>query len=252
MMLALASPAYAQAPYPDHGISLVVPYSAGGWVDSLARPVAEKLGQVLGQAFVTINRPGASGMIGAASVMRAKPDGYTLLAHSTAVMAARSAIADEKPDPNFPALAVAATIASTPGIMTVASALGVATFKELVDKLRAQPGKYAYGSSGVGSQSHLWSAYVVRKLGLDVQHVPFAGGSPALVEVMAGRIAWMFDTPQGAIKGIKTGKAIPLMVASSSRLRDFPNVPTAVELGLPQLADQLATLFIMAPAETRL
>ncbi len=233
--------------YPDHPISVVVGYAAGGYVDSFARIVGAKLSEILGQSVLIVNRPGAGGAVGAESVMRAKPDGYTLMIHGVSSMAIYSAINAETPDRNFPSISVAAIVASTPGVMTAPASLGVSDFKALMARIKAEPGKHGYASAGIGTPSHFWSAQIVALLGLDIQHVPFAGGAPALNEVMAGRVAWMFDTPIGSSAAIQSGKAIPMAVLSPARVAGLAATPTVGELGFPQLADQVSTLFIAGP-----
>jgi len=250
LILSMALPAYAQAPYPDRAISVVVPYAAGGPIDSIARPVADKLGKILGQGVVIVNRPGASGMIGIGALMHAKPDGYTLAFHAVSTMAIYSVLNTEKPDPNFPDLAIAAILASTPGVLSVASSLGVNNFRELVAKIKAEPGKHAWASPGVGTPSYLWSAQIVHDLGLDIQHVPFVSGAQAHTELIAGRVAWMFDTPVSSLRSVGMGKSVPVAVLAPTRLPEFPNAPTVGELGFPKLSNQMMAVYIIAPAGT--
>lgn len=247
-MLGAVGVARAQTFYPDRPINVVVSYAAGGYIDTFARLTTAKLAEVLGQPIVVVNRPGAGGSLGMDSVIRAKPDGYTLAIHSSSTMAIYSALNADTPDPNFPPISIAAIVASTPGVMAAASSLGAPDFRSMMARIKAEPGKHAYGSAGIGTPSHLWSGQIARALGLDIQHVPFAGGAPALNDLMAGRLAWVFDTPVGTTAAIQSGKAIPVAVLSPVRVAGLMNVPTVGELGFPEISDEVSTLSIMGPA----
>ncbi|HEV2572243.1 MAG TPA: tripartite tricarboxylate transporter substrate binding protein [Beijerinckiaceae bacterium] len=246
---ALHGPAMAQT-YPNKPVNVVVPFPAGGYVDSFARVVTAKLGALLGQTMPVLNRPGAGGTVGAESVVRAPPDGYTILVSGVSSLAIFEAMRSKTGEAELPKLSYISLIASTPGVMTTSTQSGVATFKDLVEKVRKEPGQYSYGSAGPGTPSHLWSAEIVRALKLDIRHAAYKGGAPALQELANNQILWMIDTPVGSLPLARAGKVTPLAVIAPGRIKQLPDTPAIGELGVPQLADKASTLYLAAPAGT--
>ncbi len=236
--------------YPSKPINVVVPYPAGGYVDSFARVVTAKIGPALGQTMPVVNRPGAGGTLGAEFVSRAAPDGYTLLISGVSPLAIFQASKPNPGEPELPKLSYVAVVASTPGVMTTSKMSGVTSFKELIAKVRAEPGKHSYGSAGPGTPSHLWSAEIVRENKLDIAHVGYKGGAPALQELANGQIIWMIDTPIGSLPMVRAGKLTPLAVIAPARIRQLPDTPAIGELGIPELADKASILYIAAPPGT--
>jgi len=242
--------ASANAEYPTRPISMIVGYPAGGYVDAVARIVAAKMSDDLGQQVVIINRAGAGGNIGVQALLRSDPNGYTIMIHGVSSMATHSVLFSEDERSQLPEMEVAAVVASTPGVITVPQSLGVKDFKSFVELVRKEHGKHNYGTPGIGTPSYFWSIELIRSEKLEVSHVPFKGGAAAMQELMAGRISWTFDTPIGSVPAIQTGKAVPIAVVSPKRIAVLKDVPTIAEVGLPHLADKVSTLFILAPAKT--
>ena len=151
---ALHAPAMAQT-YPNKPVNVVVPFPAGGYVDSFARVVTAKLGALLGQTMPVLNRPGAGGTVGAESVVRAPPDGYTILVSGVSSLAIFEAMRSKTGEAELPKLSYISLIASTPGVMTTSTQSGVTSFQDLIAKVRKEPGRYSYGSAGPGTPSHL-------------------------------------------------------------------------------------------------
>jgi tripartite-type tricarboxylate transporter receptor subunit TctC len=247
----LASPA-ARADYPEQPIKIVVPYGAGGFVDSMARIFTDKLGSVLGKPVVVENRGGAGGKLGEDAVLGAAPDGYTLLIS----FVTRPTLAAATSPPGTPdtdmlkAFTVIAPLGTSPILMTASPSLGVKDFAGLIAKVKAEPGKYSYGSPGPGSESQIVSAQIVNRFGLEVVHVPYRGGAAALTDVAAGVLAWMVNTPSGSLPLIEGGKVVPLFVINPTRIKQLPDTPTTQELGITDLKDEVTSIFLAAPVGT--
>ena len=231
-LLAAALPASAHAAgYPTHPVEIVVPYGAGGSTDFVARTVAQRLSERLGQPFVVVNKPGASGTIGLLSVMRAPPDGYTLLLGFTTEMVvmpqisqtARYAMAD------FTPIAVTGDV---PLVMIGAKRLQSNTLQALLAEIRAAPGKFTYGG-GLGSPSHISGAWLNRVAGLNVVHVPYKGGAQAVTDVIGGHIDMFYGGLAAAKGAIDAGAVKAFAQTGATRSTALPQVPTFVEAGLP-------------------
>ena len=225
----LSFSAAAQSGYPTKPITLVVPFPAGGTTDIVARIVADKLGQQLGQAVVVDNRGGAGGSIGSALVAKADPDGYTLLINAAAHTGAPAVY----PHLSYDAAADFAGVAcfgSVPNVLCLAPSKGIKTIEDFVAKAKAS-GQMTYSSAGVGSATH-WAAERFRvSAGFKGVHVPFRGGPEALTEVMAGRVDWCCIGIASTLPFIKDGKLVPLVVTSPQRSPSLPDIPTSLEKG---------------------
>ena len=225
--------AFAQASYPDRPIRMIVAFPAGGPTDVVARMLAPRLSEILGQQMVVENKPGATGNIGTAMVADAKPDGYTIL-FSASTMAMAPALYGKQvgydPVNGFEGIAY---VASVPLILVV-PANGARSTAELIDMLRQEPGKHSYASSGNGGMIHLASYLFVTRAGAEALHVPYRGSAPGMVDMIAGRHAFQMDT-LGTSKGfIDGGKVRVLGVAADKRLPQLPDVPTIQEVtGFP-------------------
>jgi tripartite-type tricarboxylate transporter receptor subunit TctC len=227
----LPRPALSQAQsWPERPVKVIVPYAPGGASDLVARPWADKLSQAFGQQFVIENRGGASGMIGVEAASKATPDGYTLLL-----------------TPNNP-LTILPTLRKMPydavkgfepigrvGDMVcgfvIHPAAGPKTFKEMLDYAKNNPGKLAYGSSGLGTSTQLRLEMLKLKAGIDILHVPYRGGADALNDVLANNVQMMNEL--SSLPHVKAGKLILLNINHTERSPDFPDVPTLTELGIP-------------------
>ncbi|WP_077002091.1 tripartite tricarboxylate transporter substrate binding protein [Variovorax sp. KK3] len=226
----LGSAAQAQADYPTRTVQVVVAYPAGGGTDTLARIVTAELSKALGQSFVVVNRPGASGLIGTTAVARAAPDGYTLLL-DTGNATLRPAI--EPSTPFKPKdFAPVALLTESPVALAVAESLPVSSLPELVAYSKANPGKLNYASTGPGSPQNLVTELMKTKLGLDWQEVPYQGGGPALTDLAAGRVQLMFSNPVPLMPYANTRRLKVLAVTSRDRLPALDAIPTMEQAGV--------------------
>ncbi len=222
----------AQPAYPERPIRLIIPQATGGGSDTIGRFMAQKLGETLGQQLVVDNRPGASGMLGADLVKQASPDGYTLLLCAidtiTAPIVSQHASLDAIRD-----FAPVTQLTESPNVWLVSLTFPAQTMKELIEIAKAKPRQIDYASSGIGSMQHLGGELLNRMAGIQLNHIPYKGGPPGLVDVMGGRIPAMLSGMQGALPHIKTGKVRALAVTTTKRSAALPEVPTAAEaLGL--------------------
>jgi tripartite-type tricarboxylate transporter receptor subunit TctC len=229
LALLAATTARAQTMWkPDKPIRVVVPYGPGGSADQVIRIYGERLTTVLGQQVIIENKPGASGGVGAAIVANAPADGYTLLLSPTAVMAITPTVRQVNYDIN--AFAPVARLSTPLLLVSLTNALGVKDWKGFVELAKAEPGKYWYGSSGLGTITHLTGEVLTRAAGIRMQHAPYKTIVDAVGDVMSGRIHMVFDPsfmPQA-----KAGKVLAALAATKERLTELPNTPTAAEMGL--------------------
>jgi tripartite-type tricarboxylate transporter receptor subunit TctC len=234
-------------------IKVIVPFPAGGFIDTVARTFSQTIAMDLNVPMIIENRLGAGGKIAEEYAAAAPPDGQTLLIN---LVLRPTLTATIPPDPNemdmMKSFAIIGSLASTPLFMSAPPSLGVKDFPGLIAKIKAEPGKHSYGSPGPGTPSQIVSAMIVKQFGLDIAHVPYRGASAAVADLTSGILAWVIDTPGGAGALVEAGKVTPMFVSSSARIRQLPEVPTLIELGYPQFADQLSTVFLMAPAATPL
>jgi len=247
--LALLGVAAAQAQtYPTHAVRAIVAFAPGGVTDTLARLVAQRLSENLGKQFYVDNVAGATGNIGTAQAAKAAPDGYTLLfAFSSYVV--NPTLFDKipyDPDKDFDPVTLAVTSTT---VLTVNPMVPAKTVKELVDLIRANPGKYSYSSAGVGTQAHLAGEQFRLSLALDLVHVPFNGGGPAIGAVVGGHTPVGFTSPAASIAQIREGNVRALAVSGSKRSRILPDVPTMAEAGYPQIEGD-SWVGVLVPAGT--
>jgi len=227
----LFSPARAQA-YPARPIRLVVPFPPGGPTDVLARIVAAKLPEVIGQQVVLDNKPGASGMIGAEQVAKSAPDGYTLLSNAS-IQVINPSLYPKSPFDAIADFVPVTQLASVPLILVVNNDLPVHSVKELVAYLKANPGKLNFGSSGNAAAPHLAGESFKIMTGAVMQHVPYKGSAPALTDLIGGQVQLMFDSMPSAMPHVKAGKIRPLAVTTARRVAAVPDLPTIAEAGVP-------------------
>ncbi len=222
-------PAQAQK-YPERPVRITVAFTAGGTTDTLTRAVSSKLSQQLGQSFVVENRPGAGGNIGTEYVVRAAPDGYTMIVNSVGPIAVNSSLGKLNYDP-LTDLVPIVQIATVPNVLVVPPSLPVQNIQEFLEYAKkAEPGKLNYGSTGVGTSSHLSSFMLIDDLGAQATHIPYKGAD-ALNDLLAGRVQFMFATIPSVIGQIKSGKLRALAVSSKDRSASLPDVPTIAEQG---------------------
>jgi len=230
---ALPLTAFAQA-WPTKPIRMVIPFPAGGATDILGRTIAQKLSGALGQQVVVDNKPGAGGTIGSDMVAKAAPDGYTILMATSSTHSIGPALNPRMPYDAFKDFAPVAHVANAPSVLIVGKDSPAKSAKELIDLLKKNPGKYNFGSSGIGTYPHLSAEmFKWRAGGLFVVHIPYRGTGLVITDLVAGQIAFLMDSIVSAQSHIKDGKVRPLAVSGSARSGSLPNVPTFKELGVP-------------------
>ena len=228
-LCAFALPASAGS-YPDHAIKMIVPFAAGGGTDVLARIIAQNLNSKWGQPVVVENQPGASGAIGTRAVMKAPPDGYTLLMASTGALMAVSGSADA--DGAFDVNKVLAPIvvaAAPPYLLVVSPTLPVASTADLIRLAKEKPDGLTFGSSGVGAASHLSGLLFASATGIKLLHIPYKGTGPAVTDLLGGRIDMMFAPGPVVQQFIQAGKLKALGVTDTQRSRFYPDIPPVSE-----------------------
>lgn len=231
--LAAGNAAWAQAgSYPSRPVRVVVAFTAGGTTDILARAVAQQLAEKLKQSFVIDNRPGGGGNIGTEAVVRAPADGYTLIVNSVGPVAINQTLYKTLPYDPLKDLVPIVQIADVPNVLVVPASLPVASFEEFLAYARANPGQLTYGSTGVGTSSHLSSFMLAQRLNVEATHIPYKGAT-ALNDLLAGRLSFMFATIPSVIQHIKAGKLKALAVSSQQPSRALPGVPPVADKGFP-------------------
>ncbi len=218
--------------YPAKPVRVVVAFTAGGTTDILARNVAQQLTERLKQPFVIDNRPGAGGNLGTEVVVRSAPDGYTLIVNSVGPIAVNSTLYSKLGYNPLTDLVPIVQIADVANVLVVHPALPVRSMEEFIAYAQANPGKLNYGSTGVGTSSHLSSFMLAKRAGIDAVHVPYKGAD-ALKDLLAGRIQFMFATIPSVMPQIAGGKLRPIAVSSLKRSRSLPEVPTVADKGFP-------------------
>ena len=236
--LALAIPAWAAAQgYPARTIEIIVPVSAGGPTDTVARVMAQRLTERMGQAVVVKNILGAGGVVGTEQAFRAKPDGYTLYMGVNSMAIYPNVRPPNNPLPfNVTEFTAIGGVADSAHVMVVSKTTGVRTVNDLVSLAKKNPDAVSYGSAGVGGTTHLPPALFAHQAGIKVLHVPYKGAAPALMDTIAGRVTLSAPGYSGSLDDpIKTGQLVPIAVTSSKRLPFLPDVPTLAEQGYPDL-----------------
>ena len=228
--LLLALPAAQAQNYPSKAIRIIVPQSAGGSSDLVARPIAVQLTQTLGQSVVVENRPGAGSVIGTDLVAKAPPDGYTLLVVAASVTMSPSLY--KLPFDPVRDLAPISQLTSLPNILVVHPSLPVKSVKELIAFVKARPGQLNFGSSGVATGTHLSMELFMHMTGLKMVHIPYKGGSLNVNALIAGETQVNFSTISTALQHVKTGRLRALAVSTAKRAAAAPDIPTVNEAGL--------------------
>ena len=247
---AVALPATrAAAKFPERPLKLVVPFSAGGTADVLARVVAQHWSPQLGQSIVIENKGGAGGNLGAELVAKAPADGYTLLYGSVSNFAMNLGLYKKLPYAPLTDFAPVGMVLQIPIVLVASPALGVKDFEGFIKLLKAHPGKYNYGSAGNGSSAHIACHLLLRQTGTEAVHVPYKGNAAALQDIMAGSVALGVASVTAAEALVRAGKLQALAAISTTRLPAFAQLPTTRELGLKDY-DAYSWNAIAAPAGT--
>lgn len=229
--LVLAAPVRAEE-FPVKPVRVVVAFTAGGTTDMLARSVSQQLAQRFKQSFVVDNRPGAGGNIGTEFVVRAPADGYTLLVNSVGPISINQTLYKKLNYDPLTDLVPVVQIADVPNVLVVHPSLPVKNFDEFVAYAKANPGKFNYSSTGVGTSSHLSGFMLTERMGTQATHIPYKGAD-ALNDLLSGRIQFMFATIPSVMPHIQAGKLRALAVSSAKRSRSLPDLPTVAEKGFP-------------------
>jgi tripartite-type tricarboxylate transporter receptor subunit TctC len=239
------SPALAQ-PWPQRPITLILPYPPGGTIDAQARIMGERLAAKLGQPVIVQNKPGASGAVATEFVVRAQPDGYTLLFASSAQTT--SVPMTEKVNYKLEDLILISASGRGPMVLAISAEMPVKSLSEFVDHVRANPGRYTYASAGVGSVAHLVGALFVARAALQAIHVPYRGGGPAVTDLLGGHVSFYFGNSADLLPHIGDDRIRIIAVSTPKRMPQLPHVPTVSEL-LPGF-EMSAWQGFLAPAHT--
>jgi len=238
----------AKADYPDHPITLIVPFAPGGPTDIIARILSTFMPHTLGQSLVVENRGGAAGNIGMGQAARAKPDGYTLLLASTAI-SVNPALFKNLPYDPLKDFAPISELVNAPNVVVVRADSGIKTIADLVARVKSAPGTFSYGSPGAGTKSHLTGEQLKLRAGIDMVHVPFRGAGPAAQAVLAGQIQVASVALAAAEPLVKSGDLRALAVTGEKRWFSLPDVPTMIESGYPGFVSDTFNA-LLAPAGT--
>ena len=231
LALATAGPAGAQA-FPTKPIRLIVTYPPGGGADLMARLVAPKMSEVLGQPVVVENKAGASGQIAAAEVARSAPDGHTLMLDAMSY-AVNPSLYPRMPYDPAKAFTPIAVLVQFPNMLVVTPSFPAKDVKELIAAARSKPGTIAFASSGNGSAQHLSGELFRQRTGVEITHIPYKGGGPALNDVMGGQVPVFFANMASGLQHVKGGKLRALAITGSKRSPALPDAPTMAEAGVP-------------------
>lgn len=232
MVAALSQAAFAQS-YPARPITMIAGFATGGSVDTVARVVAKQLGDRLGQNVVVDNKAGAGGVVATQQLVRSPPDGYTILLAAVGSLAISPHLVPNIGYDPLRDLAPITKAVAFPNVIVVHPSLPAKTLAEFVQLAKASPGKITYGSSGIGGIGHLSGAMFALTAGIDIEHVAYKGGAPAMQDLLGGQIPAIFGTPITTLPHIKAGKVRALATTGLTRARIMPDVPTVAESGYP-------------------
>jgi len=222
---------FAQSDYPNRAIKLICVHAAGGSADALSRVLADRLSKLLGQSVVVENKPGAGTMLGATQVANAPADGYTILMASVTTLSINPSLYSQMSYHPLKDFSPVALVAQTPSVLAVSPSINVKNLKELLELLRANPGKYNYSSPGQGTSAHLAGALFTSMAKVDVVHIPYKASASAVLSLMSGEVHMTFEN--SLVPFSKSGKLKPIGIASLKRSISWPELPTIAEQGLP-------------------
>ena len=245
----LATSALAQGPYPSKPIRWIVPYTPGGITDSVTRQVVQRVQDAVGQPIVIENKPGANSIVGADLAAKSPPDGYTVITVIAAHAANATLYAGKLPFDPVKSFSPVSLVATAPLILCVNNDFPAKDAKELLAYARANPGKISYGTSGIGSASHLTTELLQQTAGVKMTHIPYKGTAPALAALLAGDIQMMVDVPSSMMPHVRAGKIRAIGLLSGKRTAGAAEVPTFEEAGGPGIEGSTWLIFLV-PAGT--
>ena len=237
--------------YPSRPIRLIVPFAPGGSADLVARLVGHEMSQSWGQQVVVENKPGASGMIGNEFVARSAPDGYTLTIGTLGPFAVNQTLFEKVPYDNLRDFAPITLTGISSHILVAHPSISAQNVSELIALAKAKPGQLSFASSGTGNATHLTFELFKARAGIDIVHVPYKGGGPAMADLVGGQVALSFASMASAVPFVQSGRLRPIAVSGAQRSALFPDVPTVGESALPGFASE-DWQGILAPAKTPL
>ena len=247
-IVALAGAVFAQD-FPVKPIRLVDGYAPGGGTDVIARLLSGKRAELLGQSVVVENRPGATGTIGAASVVRAPPDGYTLLVGLSSTIAVSPSLLTKLPYDTLRDLVAVAQVVTFPNVLVVHPSVPTRNLKDLIALAKARPNTLNYASGGLGTSNHLAGELLKSMAKVGITHVPYKGGGPAVIAILGGEVDMLFATMPSATGFVRNGRLRPLAVTGPQRSAALPEVPTMIESGLSGF-EVVSWMGMLAPAGT--
>jgi tripartite-type tricarboxylate transporter receptor subunit TctC len=249
MALALVTLAAQAQSYPGRPIKLVVPFAPGGSADLVGRLLAQQLSESLGQPVVVENKGGASGMLGNEYVAKSAPDGYTLTVGTLGPFAVNQTLFDQVPYDNIRDFAPISLTGVSSHILVAHPSVPVTNVNELIALARRKPGQLTFASSGTGNATHLTFELFRARAGIDIVHVPYKGGGPAMADLVGGQVLFSFASMASAVPFVRAGRLHAIAVSGGERSALFPDVPTVAESGLPGFASE-DWQGILAPAKT--
>lgn len=248
VLTAIAAAAHAQS-YPARPVRMVVHFPAGGPTDLVARTLAQKMSEAWGQQVVVDNRPGAGGIVGVESVVRAAPDGYALLFATGGSMSITPAINAKLPYNVFTDLAPISLVVINPQILVLHPSVPANSVRELIRLAKSKPGQINYASVGVGSPQHLGGEMLKSMTGIDMVHIPYKGTAPAVTDLLSGQVSLMFNSMPSVLPHVRSGRLKGIAVSTAKRSAAAPELPTVAEAGVPGFS--YATWYgLFAPAAT--
>jgi tripartite-type tricarboxylate transporter receptor subunit TctC len=248
-LLALCTLSVGAQSYPSRPIRLVVPFAPGGSADLVARLLGQSLTESWGQQVIVDNRPGASGMIGNDLVAKSAPDGYTLTVGTLGPFAVNQTLFAKVPYDNVRDFAPITLTGISSHILVAHPSMPVETVSDLISLAKAKPGQLAFASSGTGNATHLTFELFKARAGIDIVHVPYKGGGPAMADLLGGQVSFSFASMPSALPFVQAGRLRAIAVSGAQRSPLFPNVPTVAETALPGFASE-DWQGILAPAKT--
>jgi tripartite-type tricarboxylate transporter receptor subunit TctC len=236
----LAAPrlAGAQGAFPDQPVRMIVPFAAGGPADIIARLVSRVMAERLGRPIVVEARAGAGGMIGVDAVVKSRPDGHTIVLASSGGLVILPHMQPNMPYDPLRDLSPITQVLGVPQIISVAPGLGVRNLRELVAMAKARPGALTFGSAGIGSSLHMAGELMKLRAGIDITHVPYRGAAPAVTDLLGGRIDILAADAPALLSFVRAGTLPALAVTAESRMAILPEVPTAIEAGIPDMVSE--------------